>query len=162
MNGSLGDCQREGGVSPVTDKTRSRLRGAVIIPRIILGVVFVWASFDKLLDPKGFAEIIYNYKILPPQMVNLAAVVLPWIELVCGILLITGFLCRGSALILNCLLIVFIVSLGSALYQGLDIRCGCFTLSPEADRIAVIDLIINGVLFMLGLWVLFSEKLRTA
>ena len=132
-----------------------------LIARILLGVVFVWASFDKLFDPQGFAEIIYNYKILPTQMVNLTAVVLPWIELACGVLLIIGFLHRGSALILNCLLIIFIVSIGSALYQGLDIRCGCFTLSPEADRIAVIALIINGALFMLGLWILFSEKLRT-
>lgn len=137
----------------------NRLGRAVIIPRIILGAIFVWASFDKLLHPNEFAEIIYNYKIFTRQMVNLPAVVLPWIEFACGMLLIIGFFCRGSALIINCLLIIFMAALGYAFYRGLDIRCGCFTLSPAANRIAITDLIVNGVLLILGLWILFSEKI---
>ena len=130
-----------------------------LIIRIILGIVFIWASFDKLLHPKDFAEVIHNYKIFPLQMVNLSAIVLPWIEFVCGIFLISGFLYRGSAFIISALLIIFMGVLGHALYKGLDIRCGCFTLSPDADRIAVTDIMIDGGLFIMGLWVLLGERL---
>jgi uncharacterized membrane protein YphA (DoxX/SURF4 family) len=143
----------------VVNKRRMLLKHISLIVRIILGAIFVWASFDKVLHPKEFAEVIQNYKIFPPQMVNLSAIVLPWIEFACGILLIIGFFCRGSALIITCLLIIFMAVLSHALYKGLDIRCGCFTLSPDADRIAVTDLMINGVLFILGLWSLFGEQL---
>jgi uncharacterized membrane protein YphA (DoxX/SURF4 family) len=128
------------------------------ILRIALGAVFVWASLDKLLDPQGFAGIIHNYKILPPQMVNLVAVVLPWVELVCGILLVTGLLYRGGVLIINCLLIAFMTILAYNLYRGLDIQCGCFTLSPNADRIAATDLMIDGILLIMGVWILFAKK----
>lgn len=143
----------------MVNKKESLLKGAVVIPRIAFGALFIWASFNKLLDPQGFAEIIDNYKLLPPQLVNLPAIVFPWIELVCGVLLIIGFFHRGSVLIINCLLIFFMAALGHALYHGLDIRCGCFTLSPDADKIAAIDLIIDGVLLMWGGWVLCGEKL---
>jgi uncharacterized membrane protein YphA (DoxX/SURF4 family) len=159
LNGSLRGCPQKRGILPVDNQKENFLKHISLIVRIILGVVFIWASFDKILHPKEFAEVIYNYKIFSPQMVNLSAIVLPWIEFACGILLISGFLCRGSAFVIACLLIIFMAVLGHALYKGLDIRCGCFTLNPDADRIAVTDLMINGVLLISGLWVLFGEQL---
>jgi uncharacterized membrane protein YphA (DoxX/SURF4 family) len=149
-----------GGVT-VNNKKRMLLNHISLIVRISLGVVFIWASFDKILHPKEFAEVIHNYTIFPPQMVNLSAIVLPWIEFACGVLLIIGFFCRGSAFIISGLLIIFMGALCHAFYKGLDIRCGCFTLSPDADRIAITDLMTDGVLFIMGLWVLFGERLRS-
>jgi uncharacterized membrane protein YphA (DoxX/SURF4 family) len=133
-------------------------KNSIRILRIALGAVFVWASLDKLLDPQGFAGIIHNYKILPPQMVNLVAVALPWVELVCGILLVTGLLYRGGVLIINCLLIAFMTILAYNLYRGLDIQCGCFTLSPDANRIAATDLMIDGILLIMGVRILFAKE----
>ena len=54
----------------------------------IVGLVFVAASLYKIASPAEFARIIDNYRILPGIMVNLAAVVMPWLELFAGALLL--------------------------------------------------------------------------
>lgn len=66
-----------------------------IFARLILGGVFVFASFDKILHPASFAEAVYRYQILPDGLINLTAIVLPWLELIVGGFLILGFWIRA-------------------------------------------------------------------
>lgn len=94
--------------------------------RILLGLVFLLYGFDKIFDPGDFARAISNYKILPEAFVNLVAVVLPWIEIACGLLLLSGQWVRSAALVSAFLLVVFVVAVSVALVRGLDIHCGCF------------------------------------
>ena len=89
--------------------------------RIVLGIVFIWASWDKLLAPADFARIIHNYQILP------AALILPWVEIVCGVLLVIGRFTKGAVLVVNLMLIIFITAYLSTLVRGLEVECGCFT-----------------------------------
>lgn len=100
--------------------------------RVVLGGVFVWASWDKILDPMGFAQAIANYRIVPSVLGNPAALIMPWIELVCGSCMILNRWTRGSALIATLLLVVFMGALGVNIYRGVDIDCGCFTLDEKA------------------------------
>jgi len=100
--------------------------------RIMLGGVFVWASWDKIFDPAAFAQAIANYQIVPSTAGNLAALILPWVELVCGGCLILNRWTRGSALIAAALMVVFMGALGYNIYRGVDVNCGCFTLDEEA------------------------------
>ena len=58
--------------------------------RVILGIVFLYASVGKLFKPEDFAKAILRYEFLPIYFVNLIAIILPWVELFTGILLITG------------------------------------------------------------------------
>jgi uncharacterized membrane protein YphA (DoxX/SURF4 family) len=102
------------------------------ISRIVLGGVFVYASWDKILDPVAFAQMIINYQIVSSSTANLSAVFLPWLELVCGICLIINRWPRGSAFIAAGLMVVFMGALGYNIYRGLDVSCGCFTLTEEA------------------------------
>jgi len=95
--------------------------------RIVLGVVFIYASYDKILHPAAFAKIIYNYQILPDELVNLSAIFLPWLELITGSLLIIGVWLPGSVFISNILLIIFFCALMYNKARGLDISCGCFS-----------------------------------
>ena len=37
----------------------------ILIVRVLLGAVFLWASFDKIMDPSKFARDIANYHIIP-------------------------------------------------------------------------------------------------
>lgn len=60
--------------------------------RLVLGAVFVWAAWHKIADPGGFARDIYNYRMLPEETINLMAIIMPWLELVCGIFIIIGAL----------------------------------------------------------------------
>jgi rhodanese-related sulfurtransferase/uncharacterized membrane protein YphA (DoxX/SURF4 family) len=97
--------------------------------RLLLGGIFVYASFDKILYPASFAEIVYNYQILPDLLVNLTSLFLPWIELLAGLALIVGVWLPGALWIANLLLLVFFGTLIFNTARGLDIDCGCFTIS---------------------------------
>jgi len=110
----------------------ARLRAALGHPalgaccRILIGGIFIYTAWPKLLRPDEFARLVYGYRILHPDLVNLAGITLPWIELVAGIFLIIGIIPRSSALVLAGLLGLFIVAGFLALVRGLDISCGCF------------------------------------
>ncbi|MBA3035045.1 MAG: DoxX family membrane protein [Desulfobacterium sp.] len=100
--------------------------------RIVLGLVFIYASYDKLLHPAAFAKIIYNYQILPNELINLSAIFLPWLELATGCLLLSGVWLPGSVFISNVLLILFFCVLIYNKARGLDISCGCFSTSSKS------------------------------
>ncbi len=94
--------------------------------RIVLGLVFIIASIDKIAFPDAFAANIQAYGLTPYPLVNLMALILPWLELICGIFLLTGVLVRSSAAIISALLVIFIVAIVIALVRDLKIDCGCF------------------------------------
>lgn len=125
-----------------------------LLVRTALGALFIWASWDKIWHPADFRAIVSNYSILPDAAVNMAALVLPWIELVGGLLLLGGRLVPGAVLILDGLLFIFILAGGFNLYRGLDINCGCFSVAPDAGGEAWLNLIRNSLLLAAGLWLL--------
>lgn len=92
----------------------------------VLGCVFVVASWHKIMDPPDFAKIVYNYRVVPPFLINLMAIYLPWLELLAGLALIFGVLQRGAALVVGGLALVFIAALSLNLWRGHPTICGCF------------------------------------
>ena len=99
-----------------------------------VGFTFIAASLDKIIDPSSFSENIRAYEISPNWSNNLIAITLPWVELICGILLLYGlhrFYLNSSSMIdipnnlIILMLIWFIFMLSIAVYRGLDIDCGC-------------------------------------
>ncbi|MCP3954105.1 MAG: DoxX family membrane protein [Desulfobacterales bacterium] len=125
---------------------------ASLLVRTGLGIVFLWASWDKIWHPDAFASIIGNYQILPIAAVNSAAIVLPWVEFICGVFLVSGRLVPGAALTVDLLLLIFILVAGFNLYRGLDVNCGCFSVSPDAGGEATLNLIRNSLLLAAGIW----------
>ena len=125
----------------------------ILLFRIFLGIIFIYASIDKIIDPLKFSDAIDNYHITPIQLNNLAALVIPWIELVVGVFLILGIYVRGSSLIVISLLIWFIFILSQALVRGINVNCGCFNLAEQVNdvnlRADMIKRIIEDVVFIL-------------
>jgi uncharacterized membrane protein YphA (DoxX/SURF4 family) len=122
--------------------------------RIVLGVVFLLYGLDKILHPDDFARAVANYRLLPEALVNLVAVILPWVECVCGLLLLAGQWVRSAALVSAFLLGVFMVAVSITLARGLDISCGCFN-TDEGRKIGlgllVEDLLLLGAAAVLVL-----------
>ena len=120
------------------DASKAKRRGPFRQPvvyhtlRLLLGAVFLFASYDKILHPQAFAQAVYNYQILPDAAVNLTALALPWLELLLGLCLMTGFWMPGATVISTGLLAVFIGALVFNQIRGLDVYCGCF--STEATE----------------------------
>lgn len=131
---------------------------AYTICRIVLGAVFVYASWDKILDPGAFARIITNYQIVSSGIGNLSALFLPWLELVCGICLIINCWSRASAIIITGLMIVFMAALGYNIYRGMDINCGCFTLTENAPGSMWFDLIRDALFLSMALGIVLHRS----
>lgn len=96
------------------------------IVAIIIGGLFIYAGAVKVVDPAEFARDVDNYKMMPWQMSVGLALYLPWLEIFCGLALMTRILYRGGLFILTALMALFIVVTIIAKARGLDISCGCF------------------------------------
>ncbi len=130
--------------------------------RVILGIVFVYSSYDKIVHPAAFAKIIYNYRILPGELINLSAIFLPWLELITGSLLIIGVWLPGSVFISNILLIIFFCAIMYNKARGLDISCGCFSTSegeaPESTLYLLRDFSLIVIAVYLFIKVFISDS----
>ncbi len=122
-----------GGVflSEVVMNRWSRMRAVLLhsslglLARAIVGGVFVMYAVDKIAAPADFALNIERYELLPYGLVNLVAIVLPWVELVVGVCILMGVRLRLNAVLAAVMLVVFIGAIGSAMARGLEINCGC-------------------------------------
>jgi uncharacterized membrane protein YphA (DoxX/SURF4 family) len=114
------------------DSPLHRLVGVPL--RLVLGIVFVYASLYKLAEPREFAISIALYDMLPLELVNLMAIVLPAVEFVSGVTLILGLWTRASAALVNGMLLMFIFAIGYVVFiRGkAEFGCGCF--SPAAEE----------------------------
>ena len=100
-----------------------------LICRLTLAIIFFYASIEKIFTPGDFAVAIYNYRLLPDYVINFVAILLPWLEVIIAISLISGTNTRGAALLSALLFLTFATALTINLMQGLDISCGCFGAS---------------------------------
>lgn len=129
----------------MNEKTKNAL---LLLLRWFLAVVFIYAALGKIADPAAFAQQIDHYRLLPWPAVAAAAVVLPWLELLCGLLLIGGRWIQGASLWLIVLNGVFIAAIASAMVRGLDIDCGCFSLPGHPSQVSL-QRIVEDVFFLL-------------
>ncbi|MCC7409830.1 MAG: hypothetical protein IT442_17320 [Phycisphaeraceae bacterium] len=94
--------------------------------RLGLAGVFIYAGVVKAVDPLTFWKDVQGYHLLPEQVALAVAFYLPWLEILCGVALLTPWLLRRSLPILMCLTLVFTAALASAWLRGIDLTCGCF------------------------------------
>lgn len=134
-------------------RTRDRL---FLLLKCLIAALFIFAGVGKILNPAVFAQDIDNYRLLPYFLVTLVAVILPWLEVLTGILLIIGRWKKSAAFMLLVLCFTFLIAIGSAMARGLDITCGCFSMTNEGTRVGYMRLIEDIVLF--GLIVMITVK----
>jgi len=136
----------------------------VWIYRIVVAVVLLYAGVKKVWMPMEFARLLKEYQILPNQLLNLVAVMLPWIEVVCGVCFITGLWLRGTALLLSGMNAVFAIAIAFRAWLimattgigffDLTFDCGCgFGVVYIPTKIAE-----NLLLVAVGVLILFSRR----
>jgi uncharacterized membrane protein YphA (DoxX/SURF4 family) len=122
-------------VSESQSQSRAWPRALLVVGRVALGAIFLYAAFSKLYFDGAwhlrdyqffFAMAIDSYKMLPLSIVQWMARFLPWFELLLGGLLIVGAGVRWVGSITSALLLVFIGAMTRAKIMGLEINCGCF------------------------------------
>lgn len=124
----------------------------LLVFRLVLAGVFIYAGLQKIGKPLAFADEIEMYKVLDyGPLLYIVAIVLPWIELLCGFALITGVFLRGSALILVLINVVFLaviaIRTGNVMteegigFMKVYFDCGCGFGATYAWKKLIEDLI---------------------
>ena len=121
-----------GGTQGIPNMNFIRSLNLPLIFRVILGIIFIYASYEKILDPAGFSKNIHNFHVTPIAVESLAALIIPWMELIIGVFLIFGVFLEGSTSITIGLYIFFIIILSQAVFRGIDVHCGCFKTEADA------------------------------
>jgi len=134
---------------------------AQIAARLIMAGIFIYASIDKIAHPAAFAKDVYNYQILPDALINLTALVLPWLELLLGLCLLIGVWMPGAVLSANGLLLVFLAALLFNMARGLDVNCGCFSAGSDTPAMSAGWYLLRDTLFLaVGLFLFYAAFLQ--
>ena len=135
-------------------------RWLALAVRLYLGWLFLDASWHKIAHPASFALDVATYQFLPLYLVNVFAIIVPWVEAVTGVLLLVGARVRAAALLVVGMMIAFMIALAWALHLGLDMSCGCFASQGAVgeDPISGWTMLRDGTWLALGLYVLFADK----
>jgi rhodanese-related sulfurtransferase/uncharacterized membrane protein YphA (DoxX/SURF4 family) len=99
---------------------------AIPVIRIIIGMAFLLSGILKLIDIKGFREIIETMGLLGGPLPFLASILIPVLEVILGLMLVLGIFIRITALHLNVLVIIFAWVAFYILRNRPDMLCGCF------------------------------------
>jgi len=123
-------------------------RVIIWIGRLVLGGIFVYAGFSKLLLPNNhywpmfilrfsitmnlstFAQQVESYKLISAEASQTVAHVLPFVEIVLGLLLLIGWRLRIWASAVTVIMVGFLTVVTRAYLLHMDINCGCFG-TPE-------------------------------
>ena len=143
----------------------------MIAARLVLGNLFILYGFHKIGDPVDFLKLIKEYELLPlepPEYMNLAAVITPWLEVICGNLLLAGLWIRGAAFTILAMLVVFttaivIRAMGVYAAGGVDLcdikfDCGC----GGGEIIICKKVLMNSALIALSVVALLSRSRKLA
>lgn len=103
----------------------SMLWGLKLI-RWCVGGVFIASGALKLGSLQSFTDAIFLFDIVPVVLVNVIALILPGLELIMGLLLVSGLASRLSAASVAAMSLVFSLVLLHAIVSGKTIECGCF------------------------------------
>ena len=81
-------------------------------------LVFVAYGASKIGQAQSFSQSIANYRILPQELVNVAAVTVPWVETLAGLALLRRKWLGGGLAVTAGMNVVFIAAITSALARG--------------------------------------------
>ena len=112
----------------------------LLLARLVIGGFFIYMGVGKILDPIAFLKQVNLYEMLPqspPHLLNGTAILLPWLEVVCGLALILGVYLRGAGTMIALMLMVFtpaiflrawgIHSTEGTPFMKIAFDCGCGT-----------------------------------
>jgi putative oxidoreductase len=97
-----------------------------LLLRFLIGGLFAYAAFEKVMHPAAFAIAVRGYKLIPFSLSNLFAIAVSWSEMFAAVMLILGIFTRKAAGSIFILLIVFIAAITTVMVRGMVIDCGCF------------------------------------
>jgi uncharacterized membrane protein YphA (DoxX/SURF4 family) len=153
-------------------------RAVIWIGRLLLGGIFVYAGYAKLVYPNHnlwpffilkfsvstnlstFAFQVESYKVLGAEGASFVAHTLPFVEIVLGLLLLIGWKFRVWAAMVTAILAGFLTLVTRAYLLHMEINCGCFgTPEPLTGMTVLRDSALVGLALMMTIFA-FQEARR--
>jgi uncharacterized membrane protein YphA (DoxX/SURF4 family) len=141
----------------------------MLLIRMFLGVFFIYSAVVKIGEPIDFLKQIRLYGLLPEApsyFLNGTAVLLPWLELTCGIALVLGLWIRSASTTIGLMLLAFTPAIflrAMAIHNSegipffeIEFDCGC----GMGVEIIWIKLCKNTGLFLLVILAVLSRSRR--
>lgn len=97
-----------------------------LVSRLTLGGVLTVAGYLKFDELDKSQMAVRAYEMLPVPLANFIGIVLPFAEILMGLLLIVGAATRLMGILSALLMLVFVIGISQAWARGLSIDCGCF------------------------------------
>jgi putative oxidoreductase len=130
-------------------------RYVLLVFRLVLAALFLVSSYGKLVDIERYSvDAVYNFGVLPMVLARPFGLIMPFIELLCGLGLFFGVLTRLSALGIAGMSVAFFIAKAIVLSQGRSIDCGCF--GAVIDTLASVTIFMDIPVVVIGLLILFA------
>ncbi|HSR88099.1 MAG TPA: MauE/DoxX family redox-associated membrane protein [Pontiella sp.] len=122
------------------------------IASFIIAAVLLSGCY-KILYPGEFAVAIYRFHLLPGYLINVCALYVPWLEIVCAFCLLFIPRYRVAALwIVLGLLLLFTTAIAINLWRGSVFGCGCFGRAALDSPLSWLSIARNiGLVLLAGL-----------
>ena len=118
--------------------------------------MFIFAGATKVGHIDELIEAINDYDMLPQQLATAYGHVLPYLEIVLGVLLVFGLFLRVSATASGLVVLSFSIAKIQAIARGLDIdSCGC--LGPALHVLVGQSLAIDFLLLAIAVQIFFRQ-----
>ncbi|MDR1397808.1 MAG: DoxX family membrane protein [Desulfarculales bacterium] len=124
-----------------------------LLCRLFVGFIFIYASYDKIINPQDFAPFVAQYEIAPLWTVNWGSAVFAWTEFTVSILLITGWQIRPASFLASLMLVFFTGLMIYAGITGAGFDCGCFP--GDAGHPAGYDAALRDAIFLIPALLVF-------
>jgi uncharacterized membrane protein YphA (DoxX/SURF4 family) len=136
---------------------RTCLNVAGVLVRWVLGGYFIYMGLSKAMHPEYFLKLVRQYELVNQYFIlNSIAAALPWFEVFCGVLLLTGVAVRGAALNLVAMLVPFtflvtkralaIAAMEGKPFSTVRFDCGC----GAGEVLITYKLIENTLMFLVA------------
>jgi hypothetical protein len=100
-----------------------------IVVQLAIGIVFLLSTPGKLIDPKGFARGMVEYRIVPKSVALFGAIPVIVTEIFLTVSHLTGWLLRFAVPVGLAMLLMFSIAVSINLWKGRALRCFCFGAS---------------------------------
>lgn len=154
--------------SPVGPRRLNRiliLDAISFIARFWMAYTWIRAGVSKLDAHMAVTQNIMAYEIFTPQWSDLLARLIGPLEIAGGLLLLLGIFLRQSSKVATGVLVLFIIGIAQAWARGLAIDCGCFTIEPNYDAVAMdyfITILRDIFYLVLTVWTIYRPFKRFA
>lgn len=132
-----------------------------LLCRLVFGGVMLFAGVTKAANIPETQQATRAYQLLGYDLANAWGAMMPFVEILIGVLLILGLMTRLSAVIGTLLMIAFIIGIASVWARGIKIDCGCFGGGgASADPKYLQELLRDLALTLAGLWLVVRPRSR--